>query len=127
MASKGLGYRSYEFDGFAILVGKGAEANDQLTFRVAKPNDWWMHAAGCPGSHVVIQNPDHLPTAPRAVLERAAELAAYYSKAREARGKVEIHLCHASDVRKPRGTPAGKVEIRRWDTLRVYPRAPDDE
>lgn len=127
MASKGLGYRSYEVEGFTILVGKGARENDELTFRVAEPNDWWMHAAGCPGSHVVIRNPDRLPTLPRTVLERAAELAAHYSKAREARGKVEIHLCRASDVRKPRGLPPGKVEIRRWDTLRVYPRAPEEE
>jgi predicted ribosome quality control (RQC) complex YloA/Tae2 family protein len=127
VASKGLGYRSYEVEGFEVLVGKGARENDELTFRVAAPHDWWMHAAGCPGSHVVIRNPDRLPTAPRAVIERAAELAAYYSKAREARGKVEIHLCRAADVRKPRGMPPGKVEIRRWDSVRVYPRAAEEE
>jgi predicted ribosome quality control (RQC) complex YloA/Tae2 family protein len=127
VASKGLGYRSYEVEGFEVLVGKGARENDELTFRVAAPQDWWMHAAGCPGSHVVIRNPDRLSTAPRSVIERAAELAAYYSKAREARGKVEIHLCRAADVRKPRGMPPGKVEIRRWESVRVYPRAVEDE
>ncbi len=126
MASKGLGYRRYEVEGFEVLVGKGARENDELTFRVAAPNDWWMHAAGCPGSHVVIRNPDRLPAAPRSVIERAAELAAYYSKAREARGKVEIHLCRAADVRKPRGLPPGKVEIRRWESVRVYPRAVEE-
>ena len=108
-------------------MGKGARENDELTFRVAAPNDWWMHAAGCPGSHVVIRNPDRLPSAPRSVLERAAELAAYFSKAREARGKVEIHLCRAADVRKPRGMPPGKVEIRRWESVRVYPRCAEEE
>lgn len=127
MASKGLGYRSYEVEGFEVLVGKGARENDELTFRIAAPSDWWMHAAGCPGSHVVIRNPDRLPAAPRSVIERAAELAAYYSKAREARGKVEIHLCRAADVRKPRGMPPGKVEIRRWESVRVYPRAVEEE
>ncbi len=121
------GCRRFEVEGFEVLVGKGARENDALTFRVAEPNDWWMHAAGCPGSHVVIRNPERLAAAPRAVLERAAELAAYYSKARDARGKVEIHLCRASDVRKPRGLPPGKVEIRRWESIRVYPRAPAEE
>jgi predicted ribosome quality control (RQC) complex YloA/Tae2 family protein len=127
VASKGVGYRRYDVEGFEVLVGKGARENDELTFRVAAPNDWWMHAAGCPGSHVVIRNPDRLPSAPRSVLERAAELAAYFSKAREARGKVEIHLCRAADVRKPRGMPPGKVEIRRWESVRVYPRAAEEE
>jgi predicted ribosome quality control (RQC) complex YloA/Tae2 family protein len=76
---------------------------------------------------VVIRNPERLKEIPRSVIERAAALAAYHSKAREARGKVEIHLCRAADVRKPRGMPPGKVEIRRWDSVRVYPRAAEEE
>jgi predicted ribosome quality control (RQC) complex YloA/Tae2 family protein len=56
------------------------------------------------------------------VAQRAAELAAWHSKARAARGKVEVHLCRVADVRKPRGFPAGTVELRRWESLKVYPR-----
>ena len=52
----------------------------------------------------------------------AAAFAAWHSKARNARGKVEVHVCRAADVRKPRGVPAGTVELRRWDVVRVYPR-----
>lgn len=127
MASKGSGWRSFEREGFEILVGKGARENDQLTFREAAPQDVWLHASGYAGSHVVIRNPERLAQLPREVLECAAQLAAYHSKAREARGKVDVHVCRAADVRKPRGFPAGKVELRRWDTVRVYPRDPFPE
>ncbi|MBV9774037.1 MAG: DUF814 domain-containing protein [Gemmatimonadetes bacterium] len=124
MASKGSGWRTFERDGFEILVGKGAKENDQLTFRVAAPQDLWLHASGYAGSHVVIRNPERLADVPREVLECAAQLAAYHSKAREARGKIDVHVCRAADVRKPRGFPPGKVELRRWDSVKVYPRNP---
>jgi predicted ribosome quality control (RQC) complex YloA/Tae2 family protein len=124
MASKGSGWRSFERDGFEILVGKGARENDGLTFREAAPNDLWLHASGYAGSHVVVRNPERLSQLPREVVECAAQLAAYHSKAREARGKIDVHLCRAADVRKPRGFPPGRVELRRWESVRVYPRNP---
>jgi predicted ribosome quality control (RQC) complex YloA/Tae2 family protein len=127
VASKGGGWRRFEMEGFEILVGKGAAENDRLTFRIANPNDLWLHAAGFAGSHVVVRNPEGLSELPRSVVERAAPLAAHHSKAREARGKVEVHVCRAADVRKPRGFPPGKVELRRWESVRVYPRAGDGE
>ena len=123
MSSKGRPYRTLEVDGFAVLVGKSDADNDRLTFEVAEPDDVWMHVAGYSGSHVVVRNPERLATLPPAVLERAAELAAWFSKARDA-GKVEVHLCRASDVSKPRGFPAGKVMLARWRRLRVHPRDP---
>lgn len=127
MASKGAGWRTYQLEGFEVLVGKGARENDQLTFGKAAPHDLWLHAAGYAGSHVVVRNPERLTSLPREVVERAAALAAYHSKAREARGKVEVHVCRAADVRKPRGMPPGKVEIRRWEGVKVYPRAFTEE
>jgi len=125
VASKGKGWRTVVVDGFEILVGKGARENDELTFRVARPYDLWLHAAGFAGSHVVIPRPEGVDEIPKAVVERAAELAAWHSKARDARGKVPVHVCRAGDVRKPRGAPPGQVEIRRYDTVRVYPRGED--
>ncbi len=124
VASKGRGYRTFERDGFQILVGKGARENDRLTFGIAEPADLWLHASGFAGSHVVIRNPDRLPAVPREVVECAAQLAAWHSKARDARGKVDVHLCRASDVRKPRGFAPGKVEIRKWESVKVYSRNP---
>ena len=121
MASKGRGYRRLEVDGFEILVGKGDVENDELTFGVADPQDWWLHVAGRSGSHVIVRNPDGLDVLPRPVLQRAAELAAWHSKGRGA-GRLEVHVCRVADVRKPRGFAPGKVQLRRWTSLRVFPR-----
>lgn len=111
-----------EHEGFSILVGKGDAANDHLTFVVGEPRDFWLHVSGPAGSHVVVRNPEGLSDLPRPVLERAAELAAFYSKSRGARGKVEVHVCRVADVSKPRGFPPGQVLLKKWSALKVYPR-----
>ncbi len=123
MASRGKGYRTELVDGFEVLIGKGDADNDSLTFGVAEPRDFWMHVAGPAGSHVVVRNPDGLDALPRSVLIRSAELAAWHSKARGAKGKVEVHVCRVADVSKPRGFDRGQVLLRRWESVKVYPRA----
>lgn len=125
MASKGRPYRQVFVEGFEVLIGRSAADNDALTFRVGKPNDSWLHVAGgTPGSHVIIRNPARV-TIPKSAIERAASYAAWYSKAR-AGGVVEVHYCKVSDVRKPRGAPAGQVHLERYARVRVRPTAPDD-
>ena len=119
----GKPYRTAWIDGFEALIGRGDVENDALTFGVARPLDFWLHVAGPPGSHVVVRNPDELDALPPAVLERAAQLAAWHSKARGSRGKVEVHACRVADVSKPRGFEPGMVRLRRWESLRVYPLA----
>ncbi len=118
---KGAAFRSVQVEGFELLIGKGDAENDQLTFKVAENTDFWLHVANLPGSHVVIRNPDKVSEPPRAVLERAAELAAFHSKARDA-GKVEVHWCRIADISKPRGFAPGKVILKQWKSLRVYPK-----
>lgn len=118
---KGAAFRSVMVDGFEVLIGKGDAENDQLTFKVADNLDFWLHVATLPGSHVVIRNPDKLSELPRSVIERAAELAAYHSKARDG-GKVEVHLARIADISKPRGFAPGKVILKKWVGLRVYPK-----
>lgn len=118
---KGQAFRSVQIEGFELLIGKGDEENDRLTFKVAENTDFWLHVANLPGSHVVIRNPDKVSEPPRAVLERAAELAAFHSKARDA-GKVEVHWCRIADISKPRGFAPGKVILKQWKSLRVYPK-----
>ena len=119
MSSKGRPYRTVVVDGFEVLIGRGDEENDFLTFEVAAPEDFWLHVAGgVAGSHVVIRNPDKHETLPDEIVRRAAELAAWHSKARAAR-RVDIHLCRVADVTKPRGAPPGQVELRRWERVRV--------
>lgn len=126
MASKGRPYRTFVIDGFEVLVGRGERDNDTLTFDVAEPHDLWLHVAGgTPGSHVVVRNPDEIEI-PAAVVQAAAAAAAWYSKARGA-PRVEVHVCKVSDVRKPRGAPAGLVELARWKGMRVVPALPDGD
>ncbi|HEY8038847.1 MAG TPA: NFACT RNA binding domain-containing protein [Polyangiaceae bacterium] len=123
MASKGRPYRTLRIDGFEVLVGRGEDDNDYLTFQVAEPRDLWMHVGGgTPGSHVVVRNPDGVEV-PREVVEAAAAAAAWYSKARHA-PRVEVHVCRAADVSKPRGAPAGLVELSRWKSVKVKPAIP---
>jgi len=125
MASKGRPYRTVLVEGFEVLIGRSAADNDALTFRVAKATDSWLHVAGgTPGSHVVIKNPERLPI-PKSVIERAASYAAWYSKAR-AGGSVEVHYCKVSDIRKPRGAPAGLVHLERYSKVRVRPSPPEE-
>jgi len=124
MGSKGRGFRTETIEGFEILVGKGDADNDALTFGEGKPRDFWLHVAGPAGSHVIVRNPDNLVELPKAVLQRAAELAAWHSKARGSKGKVEVHVCRVADLSKPRGFEAGKVLLRRYDSVRVYLRDP---
>jgi len=123
MASKGRPYRTVDVEGWEVLVGRASEDNDHLTFDVAAPHDLWLHVGGgTAGSHVVVRNPERADV-PRAVIERAAQFAAWYSKARGA-PRVEVHYCRASDVSKPRGAPAGLVELARFKSIKVKPEAP---
>lgn len=120
MGSKGRPYRTVPFEGFDILVGRGENDNDHLTFDVAEPKDLWLHVgSGTPGSHVVIKNPNDVEI-PESVIVRAASLAAWFSKARGS-PNVDVHYCLAGDVSKPHGAPAGLVEIKRWKSIRVKP------
>ena len=126
MASKGRGYRTLIVEGFEVLIGRGDEENDRLTFEVAHRSDLWLHVAGgIAGSHVVVRRPEPKAEVPDGVLERAASLAAWYSKARNA-AQVEVHVCRVSDVKKRRSAPTGEVHITNWKRLRVRPQKPDD-
>lgn len=94
-------------DGYSIYVGKNNYQNDQLTFQLATGNDWWFHAKGIPGSHVVVRcnGDDQLPDR---TFEEAARLAAYYSRGRD-QDKVEIDYIQKKHVKKPGGAKPGYV------------------
>ncbi len=93
-------------DGYHMYVGKNNLQNDELTFQTAKGSDWWFHAKGAPGSHVIVQtNGDELPDR---TFEEAAKLAAYYSSNRGA-DKVEIDYVERKHVKKPNGSKPGFV------------------
>ena len=75
----------------------------------------------------MVKNPEDLRELPREVLEAAAALAAWHSKARGARGKVEVHVCRVAEVSKPRGFAPGQVQLKRWDAIKVYPKGFEEE
>jgi predicted ribosome quality control (RQC) complex YloA/Tae2 family protein len=119
-ASQRVARRFVSPDGFVILVGRTASDNDLLTFKIASPNDFWLHVAAESGSHVVVRNPDGVDSLPRETLRFAAALAARYSRARRG-GKVAVHVTRRSEVRKPRGLPPGKVTISHFKTVHATP------
>jgi predicted ribosome quality control (RQC) complex YloA/Tae2 family protein len=107
-------------DDFEILVGKASKDNDFLTFRVAKSQDLWLHAADYPGSHVVIKNPNRKEIPPKTLLE-AAQIAAFYSHARE-QPKVAVHYTPKKFVNKPKGAALGLVSLSSFKTILVEPK-----
>ncbi len=93
-------------DGFHIYVGKNNFQNEELSFKFATGNDWWFHAKGQPGSHVIVKtNGEELPDR---TFEEAGKLAAYYSRGRQA-PKVEIDYTQKKNLRKPNGAKPGFV------------------
>jgi len=115
------GVRRYlSTDGYEILVGRAARDNDHLTFRVAQPNDLWMHAGDYPGSHVVIRNPTRKEIPQRTIIE-AAQLAGRFSQASED-AKVVIHYTERKFLSKPKGAAPGLVRMSRFRSLTVEPK-----
>ena len=93
-------------DGFHMYVGKNNLQNDELTFKFASNNDWWFHAKGIAGSHVIVKsNGEELPDR---TFEEAGQLAAYYSKGRDQQ-KVEIDYIQKKHIKKPNNAKPGFV------------------
>ena len=115
------GVRRYlSTDGYEILVGRAARDNDHLTFRVAQPNDVWMHAGDYPGSHVVVRNPTRKEIPQRTIIE-AAQLAGRFSQASED-AKVVIHYTERKFLSKPKGAAPGLVRMSRFRSITVEPK-----
>lgn len=104
ITSKPFHYLSSE--GFHIYVGKNNYQNEELTFKVAGNSDWWFHAKGIPGSHVIVKAEGK--ELPDRVFEEAGALAAYYSKGRE-NDKVEVDYIQKKQIKKVAGAAPGFV------------------
>ncbi|RGF16948.1 fibronectin/fibrinogen-binding protein [Blautia sp. AM22-22LB] len=99
-------YHYISSDGYDIYVGKNNFQNDELSFKFASGNDWWFHAKGQPGSHVIVKSKNE--ELPDRTFEEAGKLAAYYSRGRQA-PKVEIDYTQKKNLRKPTGGKPGFV------------------
>lgn len=112
-------------DKHTLYVGKTAADNDELTVRFAKPNDYWFHARGVPGSHAVLRSPNSgTKKPPKIVLEQAAAIAAFFSKARNAK-LTPVAYTQKKYVRKPKGAAVGAVVIEREEVIMVRPHIPE--
>jgi predicted ribosome quality control (RQC) complex YloA/Tae2 family protein len=117
-------FRRFEVSGgHEVYVGKNAANNDELTVRFARPNDYWFHARGSSGSHVVLRWGDSKSKPPREALRDAASIAAYYSGARNAR-MVPVAYTLKKYVRKPKGSAVGAVVMDREEVVMVEPKIP---
>lgn len=107
-------------DGFDIYIGKNNTQNDYVTTRLANSSDLWFHTKNIPGSHTIIKlglDKD----VPRTTITEAAQLAAYYSKARDS-SQVPVDYTHIKNVKKPSGAKPGKVIYNGYNTIYVTPK-----
>jgi predicted ribosome quality control (RQC) complex YloA/Tae2 family protein len=120
----GRPFRRYLIDGrWEVWVGRNNKENDELTHRAAHVRDIWFHAQGVSGSHVVLRTGGRPEQVPRAVLAKAAALAALNSKARHS-SLVPVIYTEKRYVRKPRKAPAGTAVCLREKSLFVEPALP---
>jgi predicted ribosome quality control (RQC) complex YloA/Tae2 family protein len=121
-AATELPFKVFEDHGFTILVGKNAQNNDLLTQKYAHKDDLWLHAKDVSGSHVVIRHQaGH--TVPEPVVERAAQLAGWYSR-RQHDSLCPVTVTPKKFVRKPKGALPGQVLVERERVVLVVPGNP---
>jgi predicted ribosome quality control (RQC) complex YloA/Tae2 family protein len=126
MPAKFAPWRFRSTEGWDVLIGRSSEANDHLTLHIARPEDYWFHAHGCPGSHVVLRRGKGSNEPSKATLLEVASWAAFHSKARSA-GKVPVIYTQKKYVRKPRGAKPGTVYVEREKMIMVRPVEPPKE
>jgi predicted ribosome quality control (RQC) complex YloA/Tae2 family protein len=118
-------YRHITIGEWDIYLGKTDSQNDELSTRFAKPSDLWFHVAGHAGSHVIIRRKKGDAPTPNDVIEKAAALAVWFSKAKHT-SYAEVHYTEARFVHKRRHSPPGEVQIERYKSIRVSPKSPHD-
>ncbi len=101
-------------DGFEVLVGRNNSQNDELTTRIARRTDWWLHTQKVHGSHVILRCEGQEPG--ETALEQAAALAVTYSQGKEG-GKIPVDYTMVRHVRKPSGSMPGKVIYTEYKTM----------
>jgi len=112
-------FKYFEINGYQIFIGRNSKNNDEL-LRFAQKDDLWLHAKDVPGSHVLIKVKKQNNT-PKTVIERAAELAAYYSK-RKQDSLCPVMVTPRKYVRKKKGFLPGQVTVEKEDVILVVPK-----
>jgi len=118
-------YRRFVLDaGYEVWVGRNAKQNDQLTMHDARKYDLWLHARGVAGSHTVLRLRGRTDSPPKQIIEQAASIAAWYSKARTS-GLAPVIVVERKYVRKPRKALPGTVVVEREKVILVEPGLPE--
>lgn len=112
-------------DRYLIFVGKNSKNNDELTTGFAKQNDYWFHARSVSGSHVVLRYDKSQGDIQKNILEKAAAIAAFYSKAKTS-GLVPVSCTQKKYVIKRKGMEPGKVYLLKEKVLIVKPEIPKE-
>ena len=121
----GSKFKQYLIEGkYKVYVGKDSKNNDLLTKRFAKQNDYWFHARGSSGSHVVLRVENTKEPIPKNILKKAAAIAAYHSKSKTS-GTAPVAYTLKKYVVKKKGDPVGTVHLLREDVLLVRPEIPN--
>jgi predicted ribosome quality control (RQC) complex YloA/Tae2 family protein len=113
-------FKHTEYEGYVILIGKNAKNNDLLTKKYTYKDDLWLHARDVAGSHVVVKYKAGKKF-PNSVIERAAQIAAWYSKRRN-ETLCPVIVIPKKFVRKPKGLPDGEVILDKEEVVMVEPR-----
>jgi predicted ribosome quality control (RQC) complex YloA/Tae2 family protein len=108
-------------DGFSIFVGRNNRQNDILSLKTARKDDLWLHVQKFHGSHVIIACGGKTPS--DETITQAAELAAWFSQAREGQN-VSVDVTPVKFLKKPGGAKPGMVVYDRYRTVIVTPKAP---
>lgn len=103
----GPNYKKIVTDDYVIYQGKDAQSNDYVTLDLADDEDYWFHAKGVPGSHVIVKSKNNLPT--EEIIKKAAQIAAKNSKSTE--DKVKVVYCKKKFVKKEKGMNPGQVSV----------------
>lgn len=106
-----------------ILVGRNSKENDRVTTQYAQPEDYWFHVADYAGAHVVLRNPTRGNLEETNAFLQAAQLAAYFSQARNA-PKVLVHWTQKKFVKKPKRAKPGLVTLSKFQSITVEPKLP---
>lgn len=108
-------------DGLDIFVGRSTSQNSEVTFKIARNDDWWLHVRNIPGGHVIVRGDGR--EIPETTFQEAAGLAAYFSPFRE-EASVEVEIARRNTVRRIPNGPPSLVNYRAERTLRVKPLPP---
>ncbi|HXF58439.1 MAG TPA: NFACT RNA binding domain-containing protein [Candidatus Saccharimonadales bacterium] len=126
-AHKSLRPRTYvTSDGWEVWVGRSNTDNDLITHRLSNPHDFWFHVVGAPGSHVILRRPTRNSTPKPTTLVEAAQIAAFFSKARK-QTRVPVIYTERKFVSKPRNGKPGQALCSREREILVRPLKPSTD